>query len=208
MLTAMEPTKAVVLAEKKCYIGNFNMLYGNESTFRDCIKAGRPLPCSLCGPRTNINIDFPPSPVPPGYPSFPVLIPLANPTPPLIITRSSPPLTRKEQAVALLELTKFGESVRIAQKGKSSHRYAPRTSYLPTATINTVINQFMEITTQDDLQAAIPLWKYHDEHGAHAIALIMSLRIKFNISRQEVRLLQNEKNRATAAAKHAAVAAE
>jgi hypothetical protein len=33
----------------------------------------------------------------------------------------------------------------------------------------------MEITTEEDLQAAIPLWKYHDEHGARAVTLIMSL---------------------------------
>jgi hypothetical protein len=121
----MEPTKAAVLIETKCYIGNFNMLYGNEPTFRDCIEACRPLPCSLCAPRSNTTVDFPPSPLPVGFPLFPLLVPPTNPTPPLIIVRSTPPLTRKEQAIALPELIKFGEFVRIAQKGKVQPSICP-----------------------------------------------------------------------------------
>jgi len=203
----MDLGKAGVLVEKKCYIANFNLLYGNETTFRDCIEAGRRLPCSLCISRSNATFDFPPSPLPAGCPPFPVLvIPPNPPSSSLVVARSVPALTRKEQALALPELTKFSKSVRIAQKGLSDHRYAPSSSYFSPPTIQLVVDQLMEITTEEELQTAIPLWRYHSQHGTRLLAIITMLQMQFNISREEARLLRNEKNRAAAAAKRVAAA--
>ncbi|KAJ6505453.1 P-loop containing nucleoside triphosphate hydrolase protein [Mycena sanguinolenta] len=47
----METARALVLVEKKCYVGLINKLYGNpplDITTLDCTQANRPLPCSLC----------------------------------------------------------------------------------------------------------------------------------------------------------------
>lgn len=108
----MDLGKAGVLVEKKCYIANFNLLYGNETTYQDCIEASRRLPCSLCMPRSDIIPEFLPSPLPPGCPPFPVLvIPPVPASSSLVSVRSAPALTRKEQALALPELKKFAEYV-------------------------------------------------------------------------------------------------
>ncbi|KAJ7336922.1 hypothetical protein DFH08DRAFT_964878 [Mycena albidolilacea] len=71
----MEAVKAQFLVEKKCYYAFLSSLYGNpplELTTLDCVAAKRPLPCSLCLPRSKKTITYT---APASAPALPRLTP-------------------------------------------------------------------------------------------------------------------------------------
>ncbi|KAJ7210266.1 P-loop containing nucleoside triphosphate hydrolase protein, partial [Mycena haematopus] len=118
----METAKALMLVEKHCYYALINKHYGNpplETTTLDCIAADRPLPCSLCLPRSDKVLTFAPSPsaIP-----FPPLIPQQSNTSRLSSTPSHPSsrrklkLTAKERKFAGTALKKFRNTLRVQEQ--------------------------------------------------------------------------------------------
>ncbi|KAK7051697.1 P-loop containing nucleoside triphosphate hydrolase protein [Favolaschia claudopus] len=96
----MGHAKALILAEKTCYIA------ASITATLDCIQAKRRLPCSLCATRNETELDFPAPPLPVGFtlPKF-----TAPPTEDDIIDKKLR-LTKPEREEAEPKLVAFGKT--------------------------------------------------------------------------------------------------
>jgi hypothetical protein len=205
----MDIGKARMLVETKCYIALLNVIYGNlpfEVTTLDCIAAKRRLPCSLCLLRsTSAAFNFPSSPQPS---DMPTLAPFKAPINTVTSLQTKPLLNKKELAHLEAELVKFGEVVRIAESAKDIHGYRPRSSYFPIPIINTILDNILGFSTEQEIKDSIPGWIFVDSYHTTALfALILRITTKISSDRDAARSQRNAKARATALAKRVAAQA-
>jgi hypothetical protein len=196
----MDHGNALLLTEKKCYIGLLNTVYGNNfsnTSILDCIAAKRRLPCSLCLTHSELALDFPPSPLPEGLPGLVAFKDLTATT--VLSTKAL--MTRKERTYADAELLKFGEIVQTTETRNDLHVYRPRSSYFPIPIITSILDSLTTISTEPNLHAIIPTWTYiNSHHGTALFTLILRIQNKISADWETARITRNEKNRAKALA--------
>jgi hypothetical protein len=113
----MDHGRALILAEKHCYIAAFNRHYGNppsEKALLDCITAGRRVPCDLCLRRSGRSIDFLSSP---GSTFSPLTF-----TPPSKSARGGQKLMKDKKDLVESMLLSFRDTLRSLVAGQRHYR--------------------------------------------------------------------------------------
>ncbi|KAF5381943.1 hypothetical protein D9615_004202 [Tricholomella constricta] len=215
--TRLDIPKARLLVKDKCLILLRNTVYRNpplELTARSCITACRRVPCSLCLPLSSITLEFPP---PLRDPSHSPLAPFRTP-PGLICTsqvsasqvsaKGELSLKPKMREEVMKSLDVFRNSIRKLEKGSDPTGCTPRAAYFPAPLATLVVTHLMSITAVEDIKLLLSDWVYLSGHATRLNELVLQLQEKFRAQHNEIRLLQNEKNRIRAKAKRDAASNE
>lgn len=185
-IVRMDHSKARLLVEKGCIIALRNVIYRNpplELSKLDCIDAARAVPCSRCLPRSNVVLEFTTHPSQQSFTPFrvPERLPPLLPPPviPSQVQKADPPLTKKMREHAMEAFDIFRDRVRRHEKAFDTAGRAPRSSYLPTHLVASIVNKLLSLTTVDDIRALSPGWEHHIRHGVSLLCLIVALQTKF-----------------------------
>ncbi|KAK6987803.1 P-loop containing nucleoside triphosphate hydrolase protein [Favolaschia claudopus] len=199
----MEHAKALVLAEKTCYIAAINRIYKNpplELTTLDCIAAERRLPCSLCAARNNIELDFPTPPLPRGTKLPPFTAP---PTEESLIEKKFR-LTKKEREECEPKLIEFGQMVYRGEHRAREHRHRPRSSYFPDSIVSSMLNNLLVIESFTDLEPFSRSWAFAGQYRVRLYSLLQELRATILDQREQAKVDKAAKAKATRQSKKAA----
>lgn len=188
----LDRSKALVIAEKSCYIACINTCYANPSldpscpdlSRLDCVAAGRQLPCSLCLPRLgNRPLVFPPSPLPVGSAPFPILT-APRTSHRLPATPKKDKLKKKEREAAQKHLLNFGESIRQIERRSDTHKYRPRSSYLPSRVLSLILDKLLVIHFPSELDQLLNgSWSYYSSHGNALFDSIIEIQVSIAVQR-------------------------
>ncbi|KII90231.1 hypothetical protein PLICRDRAFT_53320 [Plicaturopsis crispa FD-325 SS-3] len=203
----MDDGKARLLSERGCLVAFMNSHYANaplELSTLDCIAARRPLPCNHCAPGRSLDPTvFPPSPIPIDMPPPSPFIPVA----PSLPQETQSKLSRKERQLASTVLSKFGAEVRLAELHTDLHDYRPRSMYFPVALMDTILDNFLDISSIQALAALSSDWDFRARHEAALFDAIQPVQRDIRAQREVKRVQRNKKAQATRAANTAKRAA-
>ncbi|KAK6974154.1 P-loop containing nucleoside triphosphate hydrolase protein [Favolaschia claudopus] len=202
----IEHSAALVLSESKCYIAAINRIYQNpplETSALDCISAKRLLPCSLCGKRKKINIEFPSSPLPSGM-TLPPFIALATAhSAPLTPEEKKLKLSKKEREDVMLALGKFAEDLRRAEQHHPDNQHRPKSAYFPSSLREHLAAKLLSLDSLFDLHALLTTWNFASSYAGLLYDLVVELQATIRSDRETARLEKNAKQRATRSSKKA-----
>src|ERR1700678_3528542 len=75
-------------------------------------------------------------------------------------------LKKKEREAAEKQLLTFGESIRQIERRSESHKYRPRSSYLPSRILSLILDALLIIHFPSDLEHILKdSWVYYSSHG-------------------------------------------
>lgn len=196
----LDQSKALIIAEKQCYIARINICYGNppiETSSLDCLSSGRRLPCSLCLARQGGgSLVFPPSPLPTGSTQLPVLTAQKATTLQKLSLPKKDKLTKKERAVAEKHLLNFGESIRKLERWSNVHKYRARTSYFPSHIVSSLLDRLLIIHFPSDVEQVLRgAWHYYSTHGSALFDSIIAIQVVILVERNQARGIMGAKQR-------------
>ncbi|KAJ7729326.1 P-loop containing nucleoside triphosphate hydrolase protein [Mycena metata] len=196
-VVSMDPLKARLLTEVTCLNAVVNDHYGNpplNTSTIDCIAANRPLPCSLCLPRSGKTLVFA---APPDAPCFEALAIPAPPAPSTFPLR--PPkknkLTKKERKPAAAALIEYRDTLCEEQHLIGNFTEHPISLFLPSTLQTTLLDKLITLESRTGFDTLIKDWRHRELHGTTLFTLISKLRADTHDQREAARLARNATQR-------------
>ncbi len=193
----MDYAKALLLAEKVCYVAAINRIYRNpptEETYLDCLAAERRFPCSLCCARANIALEFA-APLYPDDAELPPPFLLPAGTASSSRTNAKTSLTKKERAQVQASLMDYGS--RLRQDKRSQKPFLSHELYFPSVLCQSLVDHLLTIASSTALSHILDgySWYFTSTHQDELYNHILALQSTIINQRDKARTERNTKKR-------------